>query len=485
VTFVTFVRLSHSEATAGVRFVAMESGLAAEGVAAIPARGRLAPMYSGSGWLLGSARELRRDRLGLYECAMRSDGDVVRFPIGPPRRRFEIHGVFHPDGVQRVLAGSRGRYSKRTRFVRGLGRGLLVSEGELWQRQRRVIQPLFTRRAIAGYATLMAEEASVAAERWTSGGSVAPEVDAHAEMTRLTLRVVGRAIFGDDVDEARDVLGSAFPVVTRWTFRRAMSPVKLPASWPTPANVRAARRRELYGVVDGLIARRRAAGAAGEDLVSRLLCARDPDSGAAMDEQQVRDEALTFVVAGHETTAIALTFALDLLGRHAGEQELVREEVDRVLGGRAPGVDDVAALERVAMAVKEAMRLYPPAPSWGRRAEVEDEIGGFRIPAGAHVVVSPWATHRHPAFWEDPDVFDPSRFAPEREAARHRYAYFPFGGGPRACIGSHFALMEAVIAVAVILQRFRLRAGQRRPPLETRGITLRPARPVPIALAPR
>jgi cytochrome P450 len=464
----------------------MESSLAAQGVAAIPARGRPAPIYTGAGWLLGSAWELRRDRLGLYERAMRRDGDVVRFPIGPPGRRFEIYGVFHPDGVQRVLAGSRGRYSKRTRFVRGLGRGLLVSEGELWQRQRRVIQPLFTRRAIAGYSTLMGEEASLAAERWTSGGRVVPRVDAHAEMTRLTLRVVGRAIFGDDVDEAREVLRSAFPMVTRWAFRRAMSPVRLPASWPTPANVRAARaRRELYAVVDGLIARRRAAGAAGDDLVSRLLCARDPDSGAAMDERQVRDEALVFVLAGHETTAIALTFALDLLGRHAGEQELIREEVDRVLGGRAPAVDDVAALERVAMAVKEAMRLYPPAPSWGRRAEVDDEIGGYRIPAGSHVVVSPWATHRHPAFWDQPEVFDPSRFAPEREAARHRYAYFPFGAGPRACIGSHFALTEAVIALAVILQRFRLRAGQRRPPLETSGITLRPARPVPIALTPR
>jgi cytochrome P450 len=466
-------------------FAAMETSLAAHGVAAIPAPGRPAPIYPDASWLVGSAWELRRDRLSMYERAMRRDGDVVRFPIGPPGRRFEIYGVFHPDGVRRVLAGSRGPYSKRTRFLRGLGRGLLVSEGELWQRQRRVIQPLFTRRAIAGYATLMAEEASAAAARWESAARVAATVDAHAEMTRLTLRVVGRAIFGDDVDEARDVLRSAFPVMAREAFRRAMSPVKLPASWPTPANVRAARaRRELYAVVDGLIARRKAAGAGGDDLVSRLLCARDPDSGAAMDGQQVRDEALIFVLAGHETTSIALTFALDLLGRHPREQELIHEEVDRVLGGRAPTVDDVPALERAAMAIKEAMRLYPPAPSWGRRAEGEDVIGGYRIPAGSHVVVSPWATHRHSAFWEDPEVFDPLRFAPEHEAARHRYAYFPFGAGPRACIGSHFALMEAVIALAVLTQRFRLRAEPRRPPLDTSGITLRPARPVPIALAP-
>jgi cytochrome P450 len=367
-----------------------------------------------------------------------------------------------------------------------LGQGLLVSEGERWERQRRLIQPLFTRRAIAGYATLMAEEASACAAGWASGAGDRATVDGHAEMTRLTLRVVGRAIFGDDVDEARHVMRSAFPAVTRWAVRRAMSPVNVPAAWPTPGNVRAARaRRELYAVVDGLIVRRRSAGAGGDDLLSRLLRARDPDTGAAMDAQQVRDEALTFLLAGHETTSIALTFTLDLLGRYPDEQERIRDEVDRVLAGRSPELHDVPTLERAAMAIKEAMRLYPPAPAWGRRAEAEDEIGGYRIPSGAWVVVSPWATHRHPAFWEDTGVFDPARFAPEAEAARHRYAYFPFGAGPRTCMGSHFALMEAVIALAVLLQRFRLRADAQPAPLDTSGITLRPARPVPIAVASR
>jgi cytochrome P450 len=394
---------------------------------------------------------------------------------------------FIPTGCS---ACSRGRYSKRTRAFKeagaALGRGLLVSEGERWERQRRLIQPLFTRRAIAGYATLMAEEASASAARWAPDAGAGATIDAHAEMARLTLRVVGRAIFGDDVERARDVLRSALPVVTRWAVRRAMSPVNPPVWWPTPANVRAARaRRELYAVVDGLIARRKAAGADGDDLLSRLLRARDPDTGAAMDGQQVRDEALTFLLAGHETTSTALTFTLDLLGRHPREQERIHDEIDRVLGGRLPRLDDMTVLARAAMAIKEAMRLNPPAPAWGRCAEAEDEIGGYRVPRGAWVVVSPWATHRHPAFWEDPEAFDPARFAPEAEAARHRYAYFPFGAGPRACIGSHFALMEAIIALAVLLQRFRLQADPRRAPLDTTGITLRPGRPVPIALAPR
>jgi cytochrome P450 len=469
-----------------VTFVAMETSLAVGAVTTVPAPARPAPVHRGASRLVGSAGELRRDRLGTFERAMREDGDVVRLVVGPPGRRFDVYGVFHPDGVHRVLAGPRGLYSKQTRVYQeiaaALGWGLLTAEGEAWERQRRLIQPLFTRRAIAGYATLMAEEAAAATARWWPRAVV----DANAEMTRLTLRVVGRAIFGDDVDEARGVMRSAFPAVTRHAFGRAMSPVSMPTWWPTPGSVRAARaRRELYAVVDGLIARRRAAGADGDDLLSRLLRARDPETGAAMDEQQVRDEALIFLLAGHETTSIALTFALDLLGRHPSEQDRLRDEVDGVLGGRTPAVADVPALERTAMVIREAMRLYPPAPGFGRRAEAEDEICGLRIPVGARVVVSPWATHRHPAFWEDPQAFDPSRFTPEREAARHRYAYFPFGGGPRACIGSHFAVMEAVIALAVLLQRCEVRAEPRRPPLDASGITLRPALPVRIRIAPR
>jgi cytochrome P450 len=460
--------------------------LAAPDAAAVPAPPRPAPVYPAASRLLGSAPELRHDRIGIYERAMRLHGDVVRFVVGPPGRRFEVYGVFHPDGVQRVLAGPRGHYSKATRVYQeitaAIGLGLLTSEGALWQRQRRLIQPLFTRKAIAGYATLMADEATSAAERWRGAATI----DAHVEMTRLTLRVVGRAIFGDDVDDARDVLRSAFPVATQHATRRATAPFALPPSWPTPANLRAARaRRALYAVVDGLIARRQATGATGDDLLSRLLRARDPDTGAAMDEQLVRDEALIFLLAGHETTSIALTFALHLLARHPDEQERVCDEVDRVLGGRAPAVEDVPALERTTWALKEAMRLYPPAPGWGRRAEVDDEIHGYRVPKGAIVLVTPWATHRHPTFWEHPDAFDPDRFAPEREESRHRYAYFPFGAGPRACIGSHFALMEAAIALAIVLQRFRVAAEARPVALDATGITLRPASTIAIGLAPR
>jgi cytochrome P450 len=238
-------------------------------------------------------------------------------------------------------------------------------------------------------------------------------------------------------------------------------------------------------VVDELIAQRQHDGADGDDLLSRLLKARDPDTGAAMDVQQVRDEALIFLLAGHETTSTALTFTFHLLGRHPNEQRLVHEELDTVLDGQAPTLDDAPALERTAMAIKEAMRLYPPAYALGRLSEVESEIGGYTIPADSFVVVSQFATHRHPEFWDDAEMFDPARFALKRERERHAYAYFPFGGGPRACIGSHFAMLEAIIAVALLLQRFEIRSRREDVPLDTEGITLRPKGAVPIQLVAR
>jgi cytochrome P450 len=450
-----------------------------------------APPQPRANRVLGSALDLRRSQIRTYERAMRVHGDVVRLVVGPPGVRFHLYCVFHPDGVKAVLAGSRESYSKGNRFYKQIaqafGRGLLTSEGELWRRQRRLVQPLFTRKQVAAYAELMAEEASSVADRWDHATRAGEDtVDANAAMVRLALRVVGRAIFGDDVAKTSHVLDSAFPVLNRHTFRRAMSPLAPPASWPTPDNRRAARaQRALYEVVDGLITHRQQAGADGDDLISRLLRARDPETGEAMDAQQVRDEALIFLLAGHETTSTAMTFTLHLLGRHAGEQQLVHNELDAVLGGRAPTLDDAPALERTAMAIKEAMRLYPPAYALGRLSVTDNEICGYLIPAGSFVAVSQFATHRHPQFWENPETFDPARFASEREAGRHPYAYFPFGGGPRACIGSHFGMLEAMIAVALLLQRFQIRSHQENVPLDTEGITLRPRGAVRIQPAAR
>ena len=238
----------------------------------------------------------------------------------------------------------------------------------------------------------------------------------------------------------------------------------------------------MYAVCDDLIATRRASGAAGDDLIGLLVAARD--DGEALTDAEIRDQVLVFLLAGHDTTALALTFALHLLGRHPEQRERVQAEADAVLAGRTPGAEDVERLAYTGMVLKEAMRLYPPAWALGRRCMTGDEIGGHALPPGADVVVSAWVTHRHPEFWEEPARFAPERFTPERERERHRHAYFPFGAGPRACIGQYFSVLEAVIALAVLSRDFEVASLSAEVPLAPR-ITLHPAGPVPCRVTPR
>jgi cytochrome P450 len=438
--------------------------------------------------LLGSSLDLLRDPLGTYERAMRTHGDVVRFVVGPPGRRLVLHGVFEPDQVRQVLADHANTKDMTfyTTAAETLGDGLLTSDGERWRRQRRIIQPLFTRQLMDAWAAAMAEEATRLVASWDRAAADGRPVDLHREMTGFTLRVIGRLVFGTDVDAAVGQVRVAFPVLNRYIHRRIVAPVRWPRSWPTPANRRADRARgALDAVVDQIIARRRAGPARPEadDLVARLLAARDPDTGDRLDDTEVREQVLLFLLAGHETTATALTFTLHLLGHHPEEQRRVRDEAREVLGDRAPTAADAAALARTTRVVKEALRLYPPLYGIGRRTVADGTVGVYLLPAGSVLLVSPWATHRHPRHWERPDRFDPDRFTPEREAGRHRYAYLPFGGGPRACLGAHFAMLEAVVATATIVGGYRLETTPAPVPLAT-GITLRPAAAVPCALTP-
>lgn len=442
--------------------------------------------------LLGSALDLRRDLLATFEEAHRRYGDVVRISAGPPGLRIVMYAVFSPEGVRQVLTGTGRGYTKGNLFYREtaamLGDGILTSEGDRWQRQKRFIQPLFTRHRVAGYVDVMAEQTAALIGRWHVAARHGETVDAAEDMMRLTLAVIGRVLFGDDLDTATPVLREALPVVSAHVLRRGRSPLRLPATWPTPANRRAARaQRRLYEVVEGIINRRRAS-AAGEDLLSLLLRARDPDAvGAdALDDAEVRDQMLIFLLAGHETTATALTFALHLLGRHPDVQQRVRAEAEQVLSAndQAPTVERIAALVYTTQVVKETMRLYPSAYGMGRQIPKGDVIDGYHLPPGADVLVSPWVTHRHPRLWEAPQRFNPDRFTPEQEKQRHRYAYLPFGGGPRACIGQYFSMLEATLATASIVRAFGLHAPPGPVPL-TIGITLRPAGSVPLTLTPQ
>ncbi|MBT2542553.1 cytochrome P450 [Streptomyces sp. ISL-44] len=425
--------------------------------------------------LLGSLFELKSDSLGTYLRARQQHGDVVRITAGPPGLRVELYCVFSAEGAQQVLASESANFRKDTPFYQEIrnsfGNGLLTSQDEDYLRQRRLVQPLFTRRRVDGYAGAVAAETEAAVASWER----APDgvVDVADQMMHLALRAVARILFGTDVEATVDVVDRCFPVITEYVLRRGYSPANFPRSWPTPANKRAAAAMdELYAVCDKIIGERRTAPAdsPGEDLLTLLAAAKSSDDGE-FDASELRDQVLIFLLAGHETTATSLAFALHLLARHPEEQKRAREEIGRVLGDRTPEAADLDRLPYLTQVLKETMRLYPAAPVIGRNAIAATEVDGHTIPAGANVILAPWVTHRHPLHWPDPDRFDPERFTPEAEAGRPRYAWFPFGGGPRACIGQHFSMLESVIALAVILRAYEFEAVDTEIPVSA-GITL-------------
>ncbi|MDW4904761.1 cytochrome P450 [Streptomyces sp. ADMS] len=439
--------------------------------------------------LLGSALDLRRDPLGTFVRAQREHGDVVRVTAGPPGLRTVMYCVFSPDGAQQVLATQATNFRKENIFYEEIrqsaGNGLLTSQDDDYLRQRRLIQPLFTKKRVDGYATAITREAEATAERWRGS----PEVDVVEEMDRLALRTVARVLFGADVEAAVDVIRANFPVISAYIAGRAYSPLRVPRTWPTPSNRRAeAATRAVYEVCDRIIAARRsngseAAGEAAEDLLSLLAQAQNDEDGS-LDATELRDQVLVFLLAGHETTATSLAFALHLLARHPEARARAREEVDALPPGdpfTAATMDRLPYLTRV---LKETMRLYPAAPLMGRRAVEATEIDGHVIPAGADVLLSPWVTHRHPAHWDNADRFDPDRFTPDQESARHRYAWLPFGGGPRACIGRHFSMLESVLALAVLLREYDIETPDRDIPV-TAAVTLQAAGEARVALRAR
>ena len=312
-----------------------------------------------------------------------------------------------------------------------------------------------------------------------------PRLDVAEEMMALTLRIVAEALFGAEVESATNRVGEALEVVLHVTNARVKRSFDLPPGLPTPENLRFRRAvRVLDDVVAGMIRGRRS-GETRDDLLSMLMQARDPETGRGMDDRQLRDEVLTVFLAGHETTANALTWSFYLLSQHPEEEARLEEEVDRVLGGRVPTLDDIGSLPRTGMVVQEAMRLYPPAWLFGRSPSQDDEIDGYRIEAGSLVFLSPYVTHRHPDLWPDPDRFLPERFAPASLAAIDRFAYFPFGGGPRQCIGVAFANLEMQIVMASVVQRFRLRLAPDAQVDMEPLVTLRPRHGMPMLASAR
>ena len=440
--------------------------------------GRTAPPHG----LLGLLPELSRDALGLLTRCTRDHGDFVRVRLGLSRAVL----IGHPDLVEEVLVTRNHDFRKNIgtrRLASLLGKGLLLSEGDFWLRQRRLMQPAFHRQRIAALSDTMVDATVAMLDGWQAG-----EVrDISQEMTELTLRIVGRTLFGTDVGEdlAR-IRNSSQAMTEHFRSRLYTLMILVPDSIPTPGNLRYGRAvRDLERLVYRIIGERRATRQRGDDLLDMLLSARDED-GRGMSDRQLRDEVMTLLLAGHDTTALALTWAWVLLAQHPAAEARLHAEIDAAVGRRLPNAADVARLSYVEHVVAETLRLYPTAWAIGREALRDTEIGGQPVARGTTVLMSPWVIHRDPRFYDAPDEFRPERWSDGLTARLPRYAYVPFGAGQRVCIGSGFAQLEAALLLTTVAQRFRLELADPTSPVEPLPVvTLRARHSVPMRLSAR
>ena len=397
--------------------------------------------------------------------------DLCYFRLGNQ----DLYFVNHPDLIKEVLVNQQANFRKSRILQRSkilLGEGLLTSEGEHHLRQRRLVQPAFHRDRLTGYAASMAHLVTRTAGSWTHGETR----DIHQEMARMTLAIVARTLFNADVDAEADAIGESMTAVLG-LFQLALLPFSdLLVKLPLPATKRFQKAKaQLDGIIYRLIEERRASGLDVGDLLSMLILAQDEEAGTGgMTDKQVRDEALTLFLAGHETTANALTWAWYLLSQNPSAEEAFHKEIDDVLGMREPGFDDLPQLRYTRGVFAESMRLFPPAWAIGRMTTREISLGGYSVPKNNIVLMSPFITHRDPRYWPEPQEFRPDRFSAEKEAERSKFVYYPFGGGSRICIGERFAWMEGVLALAGIGRRWRLRLAPGQSVEPYAQITLRP-----------
>jgi cytochrome P450 len=401
----------------------------------------------------GAVAAFMRDPLGFQLEARARYGDVFRLRLGP----FLAHFLYHPDHVRRVLSEHQKNYLRgwQYRFMRRLfGQNLTTSEGPFWLRQRRMAQPAFHRQRLPGYAHVMVDVASSLAARWRDAADERRPLEARQEMGRVAVAITSRTLFDRDISGDADDMGQAFGMLGRYFDATLERPFSMPPLWvPTRLN------RLFNGAVATLnrkmaelVRERLREGGDHGDLLSMFIAARDEETGERMSEDQLRSEALNFMLAGTETTSTALTWTWYLLGMHGDARDRVRDEVRRVVGDRLPTAADAPGLAFTRNVILESMRLYPPVWIVPRRVVATDEVGGFRVPAGSTVLVSPYVTHRHPGFWEAPETFDPDRFTPQRSVGRPKEAYFPFLSGPHQCIGNEFSMLAMQLVVARVLQ---------------------------------
>jgi cytochrome P450 len=431
-------------------------------------------------WPLGNLREIRRDMLAFFTRCRNEFGDVARMQFGPRT----VYLLSSPELIEDVLVTRNRSFRKHYafRFLRPLlGDGLLISEGETWLRQRRLMQPAFGRESLARYGGIMVADAEKMLQGWSDG----QPRDIYHDMTQLTLRIAAKTLMDIDIGQQLEDVGRGQDVAMDDFRRRFQSPLPLPLWLPTPKNLRMrAALRRLDAVIHGIIRQRRDSNEFRGDLLSILMRAQDED-GSRMTDRQLRDETMTLLLAGHETTANALSWTWYLLAQHPHVEQKLLEELEAVLGERLPTADDWPRLVYTERVVKESMRLFPPAYTIGRAACEETTIGDYRVPRGTTVFMSQWVVHRDSRWYADPEKFEPDRWSQSLERERPKYSYFPFGGGPRVCIGNTFAMMEATLLVAAVARRYQIRLAEDRPVQPWPTITLRPRGGIPVIVRRR
>jgi len=399
----------------------------------------------------------RHGRLAFFENLWHRYGDLARLQVGSNT----IFLVVHPDNVRRINVTQRDTYDKRASYegVRQLllGDGLLGGTGALWQRQRRLMAPFFTPRAVETYLPLIVEDGAWFRERWNETARRGQPIDMLAEMSTLTASIILKTMFSMEDPDAITTLKGAVETMIGFVSGRQMSPLHTPLWMPTSANraYHTARAR-VHVYIQAVIAQRRVLPAESwpDDLLSRLMQARDEETGEPMSDTLLRDESITIFFAGHETTARTLAFLWHALAEHPAVAARLHAEIDTVLGDTAPTIQHLKQLPYTLQVIKETLRLFPAAPIYVRDAVAADVIDGYPVPIGARMMLSPYLTHRHPDFWPDPLRFDPDRWQEAQEAARHPFAYHPFAGGQRVCIGNNFSLFETHLLVAMLARHF-------------------------------
>ena len=441
-----------------------------------------APAAKGE-FLLGNLRDFRRDFLGALLKGFDEHGDLVRFRLGSR----VIHAIRHPELAHEVLV-SRSRDFQKLRRTQGLGlilgKGLVSNDDhDSWLVQRRMMQPIFHRQRIAALAGEMTAAGSHLLKRLEEHAANGQAFNMTAEMMRVTLEIITRTMFGEDVSGEAGKVGEATNFLSHFVSNRLRTALPLPLQIPTPQNRAFQRSRKMLDeIIYGIIRRRQSSGEKRSDLLGMLLEARDEETGEGMSERQIRDEVLTIFAAGHETTANALSWTWYLLAKHPESLQKLQHETDAVLAGGMPVLEDIPNLKYCAQVFNESLRLYPPVPMMPRRVDHETTLRGYQIPKNSLLFTSIYHIHHHPDLWDAPDTFDPDRWLPDRGKRAHQLSFMPFGAGQRQCIGNHMALMEGTLLLAQVAARFEPRLVSPDNVSPDVGVTMTPKNGLPMTV---